>query len=450
MSEAARGIGLRSASALVAANMIGAGVFTTSGFALADLGRPEFVLLAWGVGAVVALCGALSYAGIAAAFPENGGEYHLLARMLHPLVGFLAGWVSIFAGFTAPIAVAAHGLEAYAGAALGAGWPDGALGAASIVLCGLLHAASRGRGLGAQDLAVGLKLLAIAAFVLFGGAAILSGAPSSETGAVIDVAAERAARTRPFDLGAFAVTLVWISFAFAGWNAAIYVAGEIARPSWTLPRALAIATTAVGLVYFALNAVFVYAAPVTRLAGRPDVGAAAAEALGGDGARTALSAVVALALLTSVSAMIMVGSRVYAKMADDGVLPRIFASGASEATEPRAAIALQVGLSLLAFAVAGLRELLDYVGFLLGISTAATVLCLFLPTWRARLAPSVVGYPWVPLAFVTLTLGSAAFMARREPLESAIGAATLVLGVIVYRFTPRARGAIDPSGPDAR
>ncbi len=436
MSSSKRAIGLRSAAALVAANMIGAGVFTTSGFALSDLGRPEFVLLAWGVGAVVALCGALSYAGIAAAFPENGGEYHLLSEMAHPLLGFLAGWVSIFAGFTAPIAVAAHGLEAYAAAAIGTTLPGGVLGAGSIVLCGALHASSRGSGLGTQDLAVGLKLLAIAAFVVLGGAAILFGESGEGTVAAVAGAADEAARVRPFDLGAFAVTLVWISFAFAGWNAAIYVAGEIDRPSFTLPRALAIATAAVGLVYFAMNAVFVYAAPVTRLAGRPDIGAAAAEALGGAAAQAALSGVVALALLTSVSAMIMVGSRVYAKMAEDGVLPRFLAS---EGSEPRAAIAVQVGLSLLAFSVAGLRELLDYVGFLLGLSTAATVCCLFLPTWRARLAPKVVGYPFVPLVFVAVTLGSSAFMIQREPRESALGAVTLVAGAIVYRFLPVAR-----------
>lgn len=427
----ARGIGVRSAAALVAANMIGAGVFTTSGFALGDLGRPEWVLLAWAVGGGIALCGALSYAGLAREMPGNGGEYLFLSRALHPLAGFLAGWVSLFAGFTAPIAVAAHGFEAYLGSTLGVVLPDRVLGATAILVCGFLHGRARRAGVQIQDVAVAVKLAAIGCFIVLGAVALV-GAPADASLVRAPVA------PGAFPVPAFAVTLVWISFAYSGWNAAVYVAGELDRPDYTLPRALGVATLGVTIVYLGLNAVFVYAAPVETLAGQPEVGAIAAEALGGAGARIALTAVVALGLLTSISAMIMVGPRVYAQMAADGLLPRALAADGEEM--PRVAIGLQVGLALAAFFVAGIRELLDYVGFLLGLSAAATVACLFLPGLRARAAASVPGFPVVPLLFVAMTLGSSAFLVRREPLEAAIGLSTLLGGVAVYAFMRRRPG----------
>ena len=153
--ERSGGIGLRAAALLVAGNMIGVGAFTTSGFALADLGSPTQVIVAWVVGGAIALCGALSYAGIAARLPGNGGEYLFLSRAVHPLLGFLAGWVSLFAGFTAPIAVAAHGFEAYLASALGGAPSEGAsgLGALVIGICGAMHAVSRAAGLRLQGVA---------------------------------------------------------------------------------------------------------------------------------------------------------------------------------------------------------------------------------------------------------------------------------------------------------
>ncbi|MCR9095582.1 MAG: amino acid permease [bacterium] len=425
--ERSGGIGLRAAALLVAGNMIGVGAFTTSGFALADLGSPTQVIVAWVVGGAIALCGALSYAGIAARLPGNGGEYLFLSRAVHPLLGFLAGWVSLFAGFTAPIAVAAHGLEAYLAAALGLeGLPAG-LGALAILACGLLHAASRAGGLRLQSGAVAAKLVAIVLFLVLGALAVAR----PESGTVASTASPP-----PFQLPAFAVTLVWISFAYSGWNAAVYVAGELDRPTWTLPRALVLGTVAVSLFYVALNAVFVLAAPVEALAGRADVGAVAAEAIGGAWARTALAGIVALGLFTSISAMVMVGPRVYAQMASDGLLPSALAGGDES---PRAAIALQVALSVLAYFVADLRALLDYAGFMLGLSAAATVATLFLPAVRRLEGPPVWGAPLVPLVFIGATLGSSAFLVMREPREAAVGLGTVVVGAAVYALMRRER-----------
>jgi amino acid transporter len=422
-----RDIGVRSAAALVAANMIGAGVFTTSGYALADLGSPILVLIAWAIGGVIALCGALSYAGLAARIPGNGGEYLFLSRAVHPLAGFLAGWISLLAGFTAPIAVAAHGLEAYAQGAFGLDLPAGLLGAGAIILAGITHGIARAPGLRIQDAAVAVKLIAIIAFIVV-GAVVLVGAETTDSSAL---------PSGPVSISAFAVTLVWISFAYSGWNAAVYISGELEDPSRTLPRAMIVATLGVSAIYIALNAVFLFSAPFEALAGKAEIGAIAAEALGGWWARGALSGVVALGLLTSISAMVMVGPRVYAQMAEDGVFPRIFGA---DGEAPHRAIALQVGLALVAFFISDLRDLLLYVGFLLGISAAATVACLFLPIGRVDgRVSSVPGAPWVPILFIVATLGSAGFLVLRQPAQAAAGVATLGFGVFAYWLSRRSR-----------
>jgi len=433
------GIRAGSAAALVAANMIGAGVFTTSGFALADLGGREPVLLAWAVGGVIALFGALSYAALAERIPGNGGEYLFLSRSLHPLVGFLAGWVSLFAGFTAPIAVSAHGFEAYLGDSFGLELPAGVLGATAIVVCGLIHGIRREVGLRVQDSAVAAKILAMVAFIVIGGGILLTGGGGERE--TLEAGGLPTAASGP-SLSAFAVTLVWISFAYSGWNAAVYVAGELEQSERTMRRAVVWATLGVTLLYLGLNAVFLWGAPVASLAGKAEVGAVAAEAIGGPGLRAALSGLVAFALATSISAMVMVGPRVYAQMAADGLFPARLVPGDEV---PRGAIALQVGLALVAFFVAELRELMSYVGFLLGLSTAATVGCLFLPdpagADTSRAAP---GMPWIPGLFIVATLGSSIFMLLREPAQAGAGLLTLLVGVVVYRVERRLRANASP------
>jgi APA family basic amino acid/polyamine antiporter len=395
-----RRLGLTSAAALVVANMIGAGVFTTSGFALADLGRPDAVLLAWGVGGLMALCGALSYGALARRIPESGGEYTFLSKTVHPLAGFLAGWVSLLVGFTAPIAAAALGLQAYLASSLGLTARPEWIGTTAILIAGLMHGLRLRAGVVLQNTAVGLKLAVIGGFVLLG---------AMRSPSLADAAALPSV---DFGLGAFAVTLVWISFAYSGWNAAVYVAGEVRDPERNLHRSLWLATGLVTLIYLALNAVFLYAAPAQELAGKAEVGAIAAEALGGTALRQAVSVLV--------------------------MFPRWL--GVAEEV-PRAAVALQVGLAVLVAWFSGLRELLSYIGFTLGISAAATVCGLIVLRRReGPLRVPVPGYPWVPGLFVLTTLAAAGFMAARQPFEAGMGLLTVGLGIPVYWLMRRVSG----------
>jgi len=398
-------LGVPSASALVVANMVGAGVFTTSGFAVGDLGSRRFVLLAWAVGGGIALCGALSYGALARRFPESGGEYLFLSRMVHPLAGFLAGWVSLLAGFTAPIAAAALGLQAYVGYSFGTEIRPEWIGTLAIAAAGAIHGMRFREGVWLQNVAVALKLLLIFAFIAFG----LSVIPAREAAAP---------RSVDFVWGAFAVTLVWISFSYSGWNAAVYIAGEVRDPERSLRRSLLLGTSVVMVLYLGLNTVFLYAVPVADLAGRAEVGAIAARALGGASLERGVSMLVALALFTSIWSMVMAGPRVYAKMAEDGLFPQVFRAG-DEA--PQAAIALQAGAAIAVVWLSGLAELLSYIGFTLGVSAAITVSALvFLRLREGAERIRVPGFPLVPFAFVAATLWAAGFMALREPLHAAM------------------------------
>ncbi len=406
-----------SAGALVVANMICVGVFTTSGFALADLHRPGLVMAAWCVGGLLAMCGALSYGALARQIPVSGGEYTLLSRTLHPLAGFLAGWVSLLAGFTAPIAAAGLGLQAYLAESFGLASRPEWIGTVAILLAGLMHGLRLREGVVLQNLAVGLKLVAIAVFVGLGVSWMPDVSGSEVPAATVEISA-------------FAVTLVWISFSYSGWNAAVYVAGEVRDPDRNLHRSLVLATGLVTILYLGLNAVFLYSAPVSELAGRAEVGAIAAEAIGGPGLRRAISVLVALALFTSISAMVMAGPRVYAQMAEDGLFPRLFRGGSEV---PGAAVALQVGLAIVVLWSSGLVELLGYIGFTLGLSAAATVIGLFV--LRRRLGPERVpipGYPWIPGVFVVATLSIAAFMLYREPAQAGLGLLSVGAGLPLY------------------
>ena len=413
-----RQLGLATATALVVANMIGTGVFTTSGFLLADLRSPWVVLAAWAVGGVIAILGALSYGALARRIPESGGEYLFLSRTLHPAAGYLAGWVSLLVGFSAPLAAVAFAFGAYAKPWM-PDWPLKISGSVLLMLFSLLHAADVRRGAWLQNAAVAVKILLIALFV---GFAFLHLSPPDERMAT------------SVSLPAFGVSLVWISFSYSGWNAAIYIGGEVRDAERNLPRALLLGTSLVMLLYLALNAAFVFAAPLDALAGKLEIGRIAAEHLGGPALANAVGALVALALVSSVSSMVMAGPRVYSRMAADGYLPHWLRT---EAGPPRPAIYFQCGLALLLLWTATFDGLLTYIGFTLGLSTAATVLGLVRLRRREGANLRVPGWPWVPALFLLSVLGTTLFSVARRPGESLLGLATIGIGWLAWRISRR-------------
>lgn len=416
--SAARPLGLGSATALVVASMIGTGVFTTSGFLLGDLGSADTVLAAWAVGGVIAALGALSYGALARRIPESGGEYLFLSWTVHPAAGFLAGWISLLVGFSAPMAAAAMAFGEYTKTWV-PGWNPRATGTALLVGLSVLHAVRVAPGAWVQNVAVVLKAVLIAVFIG------LACGRLPVPGVVETVAAAGPGVWSP----AFAVSLVWVSFSYAGWNAAIYVGGEIRDAERNLPRALLAGALLVTALYLGLNFVFLRAVPAAELVGQLEVGRIAAQALGGPVWAEAVTALVALGLLTSVSAMVMAGPRVYARMAGDGYLPAWL--GCAEGA-PRAAIGFQLAVALVMLWTATYKSLLTYIGFTLSLSTAATVVGLMRLRCREGASLRVPGWPWVPGLFVASVVWMAVFSVARQPFESGLGLATLGVGWVAW------------------
>jgi APA family basic amino acid/polyamine antiporter len=417
-----RRLGLSSATALVVANMVGTGVFTTSGILIADLGSAWLVLLVWVLGGIVALLGALCYGALARHIPESGGEYVFLSRTLHPALGYLAGWVSLLVGFAVPLGAVAFAFGQYMSALGGVASASPRLtGTVIILIAAAVHAVSLTAGARAQAIAVAVELVVIALFIGFG------------TGQLAHEGLHNVAA--PGRLAGLGVALVIVSYSYQGWNAAVYVGGEVAQPKRNLPRALILGTVLVTALYLGLNAVFVLSAPASLLAGRVDVGRIAALVLGGPRLATLVSGLIAFVLAICVSSLAMAGPQVAARMAADGFLPRALA--VRPGRPPRIALLAQMAIAIVALWTAAFASLLTYVGFTLSLMTAATVLGLVWQRHKRGPALEVPGWPWVPALFLAFVLGSAAFTVAERPRESLVGLSTLAVGLLGYWLQKR-------------
>jgi APA family basic amino acid/polyamine antiporter len=417
--------GLMALVALVVANMIGAGVFTTSGFALADLHSPNRVMLAWLVGGSVAMCGAIAYGALACEITESGGEYVFLSRLVHPAVGFLAGWVSLLAGFTSAIAFAAVTFEVYTFPS--GSLPKGVVATITIVACALVHGWYKRSGIAGQSVMVAIKLFLLGGLLIWAASRYGTG-PSRWL-------FSQPNEIPPFSWAVFARSLMWISLSYAGFNAAIYVAGEAAEASRAVPKSLWLGTALVTVFYLALNAVFVHAPALEQVIGQADVAVFAAEALGGKRLVFIVRGIIALALLTSVSSMILAGPRVYARMADDRVLPDRLRLRDGV---PRGAIVLQSMLAIVVVWISSLQDLLSYLGFTLSLSSAGAVACVFVIHFRDNSRVSIVRRV-AAVVYVVMTVFIAVFAAWRAPWPSVAGLGTLASGLLVYYLLEQKR-----------
>ncbi|MBK7878203.1 MAG: amino acid permease [Planctomycetes bacterium] len=393
--------------------MIGVGVFTTSGFALSDLGSRSWVLGAWLLGGCIALCGAWSYGALALRFPASGGEYEYLRRTLHPTAGTAAGIVSMLAGFGVPLAAVAHLLQVYGARFFGLPEPSHPwVGTLAILLAAWLHGRRVQLGSRLQELVVAVKLVLVAVFLI-----------ASLRLFAVDSANDAPAVESP--LRGLLATMPWIYLAYSGWNATAYVAGEVVDAPRNVPRAMLLGCLVVTAIYLALNAVFLWSVDCSELVGRPEVAAIAARALLGRPGELLVVAIVVLALMTSILGMTMAGPRVYARMADDGDLPAVLRT--AHGSPPRAAILFQSILALAFLWSAGLQALMTYIGWTLSLCAAAAVCGLV--RVRLREGPLAVpcrGWPWVPGAFVLVVLWFAIGTVLATPRDSLLGLATVV------------------------
>ena len=445
-----RQLGLYSAAALVISNMMGTGILTSSGFQAGDLGSPKIILLIWVVGAICALAGAFCYSELGVNFPSSGGEYVYLSRAFGLTWGFLSGWISFVAGFSAPIAANALALSEYlsyfapslsqnqAWITLGSGSWSLHIGPAQVLAAVVISAFSILNIFGVKNsgrVQTALTGMKIAVFVVF-----LIGAFTIGHGDIANFSSttDRYAPDVPV-AQQFFVSLLWVYVAYSGWNAATYVAEEIHQPAKTLPRALALGTLLVAVLYLLMNIAFIYAMPMSVMKGKLQIFTLAAERLFGPQAAGIFSAFVAFALLASVNAMITIGPRVYYAMARNGAFLKSAAHVHPKYRTPVVAIVAQAILAIF-MAMTPFRDLMTYIGFTLNFFATMAVASLFFlrgrPGWQKLPVVSFL-YPLVPAFFVATGLWMTYQGLTKEPKVSFAGIATVLIGALVYHFKLR-------------
>lgn len=437
-------IGLFSASNIVIANMIGAGIFTTSGLLMSGLGNPWLLLGLWIVGGIIALCGALSYAELGAAMPQAGGEYIFLSRLYSPLFGFLSGWVSFVAGFSAPIAASAIGFSEYLFRAFPELAPannsefflgqhlDKTLAIAVIAIFTLIHLRGLKFGSKIQDYLTIGKVALVAVLILAGLFWGNGNWTHFSEGAPVDFSFST--------LKTAGLSLMWIMFAYSGWNASTYIGSEIRNPARNIPRSLLYGTGIVMLMYVLLNLVFVYATTPYEMKGVISIGGLTVKNLFGSSMEFAFSLMIAFALFSSLSAFIIIGPRVYYSMAQDGYFFKFAAKIHPKYQVPSAAIIVQAALSVIMVLSGTFDQILTYMGFSLGIFPILAVAGVFKLRAKSRNEQMIKGFPvhLIIYLFFGLTILLLSYLER--PVESSIALATALAGIpFFYYFRSKKR-----------
>ncbi len=411
--------------------MIGSGIFTTSGFVLRDVGDPRIMLLGWVVGGVFALCGALCYAELGALFPRAGGDYIFLKESLGKPWAFLSGWVSLWVGFSAPIAAVGLAFATYSARLIPAAShiPPTILASIPILLLTAAHWAGLRSGVRIQNFLTVLKIVLIVGFIV---AAFCFG-----EGDFSAFAWQEPLRFHPH---AFASSLVFILFAYSGWNASAYVGGEAQNPEKNLPRSIIGGTLLVMTLYILMNVVYLYAAGVDEISGREEVASIAAIHLFGPRIAGVFNLGISICLLTSASSMIMAGPRVYYAMSQDRVFFKEFSKLDPKRHVPASALVLQAVIAIAMVCTASFEKLLVYIGVLLAVFSALTVVGLMVLRYkRPTLARPyrAWGYPWTPIAFIGCNVWIIYSQVSSNPICVVYSLGTLILGGIFYRIFTR-------------
>src|SRR6266536_6546917 len=405
-----RTIGFVTACSIVVANIIGTGIFTSLGFQLNDIQSGFALLMLWVIGGIVALCGALCYGELAAALPRSGGEYHFLSKIYHPALGFMAGFVSATVVFSAPIALAAMAFGTYLHGVLGFGSPA-LLSFAVVWLVALFHFKNLQVGSAFQNFSTLIKLLLIGALIAAG----LFVDPKQP----IDFLPARGDTTLIFG-ASFAVALVYVMYSYSGWNAAVYISGEIKQPEKNVPRSLLVGTCVVILIYVLLNAIFLATTPAQELKGQLEVALIAGKHIFGANGGRAAGAVICLGLVSAISSMTWIGSRVSMSMGEDHWLLRMLGRKNPHGI-PTNSIVLQLLIVNLLLLTRSFESVVQYTQFSLLLCSLFTVLgVIVLRTTRPEIHRPyrVWAYPLPPIIFAVITLWMMFYLLRWKTTES--------------------------------
>lgn len=439
MSSPITKIGLPTAIAIVVANMIGTGVFGSLGFQVAgvmsDVPTGFPIMMLWLIGGVVSFCGAVCYAELASMFPRSGGEYHLLSEAWRPWVGFLSGWLSITVGFAAPVAANASLLGIYLGDIFDL--PPLAFALPVVLIVSVIHLGKTTNIARFQSSFTYGKVLLILVIGLLGfiigKAQPISFLPQAGDMALIQSTG-------------FATSLIYVMYAYTGWNAATYMMDEVRNPTRIVPLALLIGTAAVTVIYMFINAAFLYSTPVADMAGKPQVGLIAAKAILGENGGMVMGILISFGLISTISSMTWAGPRVTSAMGRDHSAFSLMAKTNHNGV-PLLAILLQTVLVIVMVCTASFDQLLNYVQALLTISSLMVVAGV---VWLRIRQPGLArpyrawAYPLTPIVFAGVSLYMLWFQIQERKTESLVGLATLAIGLLVYWYARR-RGTSLPT-----
>ena len=412
------------AISFVIASMIGTGVFTSLGYQLVDIQSIFPLLMLWVVGGVVALCGALTYGELGAALPRSGGEYHLLSRIVHPAIGFAGGFISATVGFTAPAVLAAMALGSYFTAVF-TDFDPSRIALVAILLFHALHMFSIRWGTVFQDASTAIKIILILIFIIFG---FMIDTPQN-----ISVFPVTGDGQLLFSSG-FAVSLVWVSYAYTGWNSAIYISGEIVNPKRNIPWSMLLGTVFVMTLYILLNYIFLFTTPVDGMAGQVEIGYISGMKIFGETGAKIIGMGIAILLLSTVSSYVFIGPRIMQVMGEDHNFIH-FLSKKNRHDIPINAFWLQLGISLLFIFSSSFEQVLMYAGISLILTTGLTVASLFVLRFREPdlERPYLVwGYPLTPLIFLVVNAWILFYTFRERPLESLVGVGIILFSISIY------------------
>lgn len=419
-----RTVGFLTACAIVIANIIGTGVFTSLGFQVTDIHSGFALLMLWIVGGIAALCGALCYGELSAALPRSGGEYHFLSEIYHPAIGFMAGFISATVGFAAPIALAAMAFGKYFHGVFNFGSPI-LLSFLLVWVVALFHFGNLRLGSAFQNLWTVVKLFLIAALIV-AGLLIEEKQPISFL--------PHAADTTSIFNGTFVVALVYVMYSYSGWNASSYIIGEVKNPERNVPRSLLAGTIIVMVAYVLLNAVFLATTPQNEMRGQLEVGLIAGKHIFGDNGGRIVGAVICLGLVSAISSMTWIGPRVTMSMGEDHWLLRFLGHKNAEGV-PANAVIVQLLIVNLLLLTRSFELVVVYIQFALLLCSLLTVVgVIVLRRTRPQIARPyrVWLYPVPPLIFAAITIWMMIFLLRSKTMESVAGLGTAMAGLLLY------------------
>ena len=421
-------------TAVVIANMIGTGVFTSLGFQLLDIQSGFAILLLWALGGLIAVCGSMTYAELGSALPRSGGEYNFLTEIYHPSAGFISGWISATIGFSAPTALAAITFSTYLMTIfpeINNDWLRKIIACSLIVILAFIHSSNRRSSRGLQMIFTVMK---VGVIILFCFGAILfakniqpvSFSPNSND--IITIFS-----------GSFAVSLIYVSYAYTGWNAATYLSGEIERPQKYLPLILISGTTTVTGLYILLNFVFLSVAPIEDMQGKIEIGFIAAQSAFGGSVANFTGLVLSLLLISTVSAMTIAGPRVLQVIGEDFKALNILSRKRKDGI-PSTAIYIQSLIAIIFILSSSFESILVFAGFTLALNSFVTVIAVFVLRSKQLNLPrpyKTFGYPFTPLIYLALTGWTLYFVIINRPIEVLFSLGIILSGLIFYYISNR-------------